>query len=224
MTLLGARALPGGMTLGILLAFLAVAALAYVTPGPDWFVVMRHATTSRRDGWLAALGVQCGLLLHLSAAAVGVAALLLASAQAFTVLKLAGAAYLVVLGFRALRDSFRPVGRVDEPDDAAPVQPARHVVRQSFVANVLNPKAAIFFVAVLPQFVAPGSSVTGQVVVLGLLDVALGLVWWAFFVLGVRGVRGLLGARRSRLVVDRVAGAALLGLGGALAVSGRRAA
>lgn len=214
------------MTLGIVLAFLAVAALAYVTPGPDWFVVMRHATTSRRDGWLAAVGVQCGLLVHLAAAAVGVAALLLASAQAFTVLKLAGAAYLVWLGLRALRDSFRYAGATDDglPGEGAARPAPGSVLRQAFVANVLNPKAALFFVAVLPQFVTPGGSVAGQVVVLGLLDVVLGLAWWAVFVLGVRAVRELLGARRSRLVVDRVAGTALVGLGGVLALSGRRAA
>lgn len=69
------------------LAFLAVAGLAYVTPGPDWFVVMRHAMRSRRDGLLAAVGVQGGLLVHLTAAAVGVATILLASATAFTVLR-----------------------------------------------------------------------------------------------------------------------------------------
>ncbi|KQT94320.1 lysine transporter LysE [Marmoricola sp. Leaf446] len=214
------------MGLGIVLGFLAVAALAYITPRPDWFVVMRHATGSRRDGWLAAIGVQCGLLVHLTAAAVGVAALLLASAQAFPVLKLAGAAYLVLLGLRALRDSVR---RADEaevagPDGGASRLPAGSVLRQAFVANVLNPKAALFFVAVLPQFVSPGGSVAGQVVVLGLLDVVLGLAWWAVFVMGIGAARGLLGARRSRVVVDRVAGVALIGLGGLLATSGRRVA
>lgn len=213
-----------GMDLGTLTAFLAVAAVAYVTPGPDWFVVMGHATTSRRAGWVAALGVQCGLLVHMTAAAVGVAAVILASAQAFTVLKLAGAAYLVFLGVRALRSSFTHGEDGDGRDapDEAPLRAGR-VWRQSFTANVLNPKAALFFVAVLPQFLSPASSVPAQVVVLGLLDVALGLAWWAVFVVGVRRVRAVLGGRRSRVLVDRLSGTALIGLGGLLAVSGRRA-
>ncbi|WP_205471986.1 LysE family translocator [Nocardioides sp. SYSU D00038] len=214
------------MELGTLIAFLVVAAVAYVTPGPDWFVVMRHATTSRRQGWVAAAGVQCGLLVHMTAAAVGVAAVILASAQAFTVLKLVGAAYLVLLGVRALRDSWRRSSapdRPDRPDRAEAEQPWGRVWRQSFTANVLNPKAALFFVAVLPQFVSGSLPVASQVVVLGLLDVALGLAWWAVFVVGVRGVRSVLGGARSRVVVDRVAGTALIGLGGVLALSDRRA-
>lgn len=209
------------MDLGTLLTFTAVAAIAYVTPGPDWFVVMRHATTSRRAGWVAAIGVQSGLVVHMTAAAVGVAAVLLASAEAFTVLKLVGAAYLVYLGARALRDSFHH--RPDESDaEGEPAVPLARVWHQSFTANVLNPKAALFFVAVLPQFVSPGTAVAPQVLLLGLVDIALGLAWWAVFVVGVRGVRAALGGRRSRVLVDRVAGTALISLGGLLAASGRK--
>lgn len=215
------------MTLGTVAAFIAIAAIAYATPGPDWFVVMRHAATSRRAGLVAALGVQCGLLVHMTAAAVGVAALILASAQAFTVLKLVGAAYLVLLGARALRDSFRrlPEQSTDQVTsaDTGESSPAR-VWRQSFTANVVNPKAALFFVAVLPQFVSGASAVAPQVVVLGLLDIALGAVWWLVFVVGVRAVQGVVGGTRSRVVIDRVAGSALIGLGGLLAFSGRRLA
>ena len=208
------------MDTGTLLPFLAIAALAYVTPGPDWFVVMRHAATSRRAGWVAALGIQSGLLVHMTAAAVGVAALLLASAEAFTVLKIAGAAYLVYLGVRSLKDSFGSQAPADEEAEIT----AGRVWRQSFTSNLLNPKAALFFVAILPQFVSSDAPVAPQVLVLGLLDIALGIAWWLVFVLGVRAVRSALGGRRSRVVIDRVAGTALIGLGGVLAVSGRRAA
>lgn len=212
------------MTLSTCLAFLAVAALAYVTPGPDWFVVMRHAVSSRRAGLVSALGVQCGLLVHMTAAAVGVAAVLLASASAFTVLKLAGAAYLVFLGVRALRQSFRRHPGDGPSEDRSAEMGLGRVWWESVTANVLNPKAALFFVAVLPQFVSTSSGVAAQVVVLGLLDVALGVFWWAAFVLGVRGAGRLLGGARSRTLVDRVAGLALIGLGGVLALSGRRLA
>lgn len=201
------------------LAFVAVASLAYAAPGPDWFVVMRHAATSRRHGWVAALGVQSGLVVHMCAAAVGVAAVLLASAEAFVVLKLAGATYLVVLGLRALRDSFAATAQPEEV--AGTARGALGVWRQSFVANLLNPKAALFFVAVLPQFLSAAAPVAPQVLVLGVIDIALGLVWWALFVLGVRALRTLTDAGRSRAIVDRVSGVALIGLGGFLVTAGR---
>lgn len=207
-------------------AFCGVALLAYITPGPDWFVVMPPAVTSRRTGWIAALGVQCGLLVHMSAAAVGVAAVILASATAFTVLKWIGAGYLVYLGVRALLASRRAAAGQeagDGPDAAAhPPAPLVQVWRRAFTANVLNPKAALFFVAVLPQFVTPGGPVAAQIVGLGLLDVALGVVWWAVFVLGVHRLRSIMGGSRARIVTDRVAGTALIGLGGVLAAAPSR--
>jgi threonine/homoserine/homoserine lactone efflux protein len=211
------------MTVTTVVAFLAVAALTYVTPGPDWFVVMRHAVSSRRQGFVAAVGVQCGLMVHMTAASVGVAALLLASAKAFTALKLVGAAYLVYLGVRSLLEARRTARASaslasDEPQAATP---AGQVFRQSMLSNVLNPKAALFFVAVLPQFLSSGGSVAGQVIVLGLLDVGLGLVWWTVFVLAIRRITALLGGTRSRVVLGRVSGVALVGLGSALAFTGR---
>lgn len=209
-------------------AFLLVATVAYVTPGPDWFVVMRHAARSRKHGYAAAVGVQTGLVVHISAAALGVAALLLSSAQAFTALKLAGALYLAYLGVRALLDA-RARARTDR---TSPTHPLQHpgepepglvtVWRQAFVANVLSPKAALFFVAVLPQFLDPAGAVAAQVLLLGALDIALGLVWWVALVHGVRAASSVLGATRARVVVDRVAGAALIALAGVLAASPRR--
>lgn len=209
-----------------LVTFTAVAALAYVTPGPDWFVVMRHAATSRRSGLISAIGVQSGLLVHMVAAAIGVAAVLLSSALAFTVLKLVGAAYLIVLGVKALRDSFGSRDRTGraEPHDEGTFLAGAPVWRQSFVANVLNPKAALFFVAVLPQFISSERPVAGQVVLLGTIDIAIGVIWWFAFVYGIRGVQHLLGEAKSWTVLDRVSGAALIGLGGLLAFSGRRLA
>ncbi|WP_207842013.1 LysE family translocator [Williamsia soli] len=201
------------------LAFCGIALLAYVTPGPDWFVVMRHAVRSRRSGWVAAIGVQCGLLVHMTAAAVGVAAILLASATAFTVLKLVGAAYLVYLGVRALLNSRSSSGgSVTEAQEPADLR-LFSVWRQSFIANVLNPKAALFFVAVLPQFVSTGGAVTLQILGLGVIDVALGVVWWAVFVFGVHRLRTLMGGRRARVLTDRISGTALIGLGGGLALT-----
>lgn len=200
------------------LAFCAIAMVAYVTPGPDWFVVMRYAVRSRRAGWVAAAGVQSGLLVHMTAAAIGVAAVVLASATAFTVLKLVGAAYLVYLGVRALWKSRSRSDAVAEHDERSDLRLSR-VWRQSFVANVLNPKAALFFVAVLPQFVSADGAVSLQIVGLGVIDVALGVLWWALFVVGVHRLRTLMGGRRARVLTDRISGTALIGLGGGLALT-----
>lgn len=207
------------MSPSTILAFSAIALLAYVTPGPDWFVVMRHAVRSRRHGWVAAAGVQSGLLVHMTAAAVGVAAVVLASATAFSVLKWVGAAYLVYLGIRALLSSRGSSDTSEDAPDQASDVALFQIWRQAFVANVLNPKAALFFVAVLPQFVSSGGPVSVQILGLGVLDVVLGVVWWSVFVFGIHRLRVFMGGRRARVWTDRVSGTALIGLGGGLALT-----
>lgn len=211
--------------LHLLLAFSLVAVLAYVVPGPDWFVVLGRASRSRREGLLGALGVQCGLVVHMVAAAAGVSALLLASAEAFTVVKLAGACYLVVLGLRSLRSAHGTWRRREQPDPA-PAETANGrggfgVWAQAFTANLLNPKAALFFVAVLPQFLSPSAPVAPQILLLGVLDIAIGCLWWALFVLTTARFSRFLARRRARIAVDTVSGLALTGLGGALALTSR---
>ncbi|WP_040871980.1 LysE family translocator [Nocardia exalbida] len=204
--------------------FAAAVLLAYVIPGPDWFVVLRHASRSRVAGMHAAAGVQCGLIVHMAAAAVGVSAILSTSAEAFTVVKLAGAAYLIVLGGRALRDGYRGWrGRATERAGVSSpaAVPGAQVLAGAFTANVLNPKAALFFVAVLPQFLAPARPVMPQVLLLGALDIAIGGAWWLLFVVTTTRLHALLQRRRAQIAVDSLAGVALTGLGGALAFTDR---
>ena len=205
------------MTFTAVAAFLGVALLAYVTPGPDWFVVARHAGTRRRSGYIAALGVQSGLVIHMTAAALGVAAVLLASAEAFTALKLIGAAYLIYLGVQSLVRVMRHRDGPAAELSADSPTPLGTVYRQSMLANVLNPKAALFFVAVLPQFLDASSTLAPQVLLLGTLDILLGIAWWFLFVNGISRVKKVLGRTRSSVVLDGVSGVALLGLGGTLA-------
>jgi threonine/homoserine/homoserine lactone efflux protein len=205
--------------------FVAAALLAYVIPGPDWFVVLRHASRSRVSGVSAALGVQSGLIVHMTVAALGLSAILLTSAEVFTVVKLLGAAYLAFLGVQALRDAYRG-WRSSEPsaptlsDDSVSSGP-RKVWAQAFAANVLNPKAALFFVAVLPQFVDPTSSVTLQIMTLGAIDIAIGVAWWFLFVFATVRLKSVLHRRRARIGLDTAAGVALCSLGGVLAATGR---
>lgn len=155
------------MTAATLAVFVGVALLAYVTPGPDWFLVLRRAAQGRRVGLVTALGVQAGLLVHMIVASVGVAAVLLSSAALFTLLKLVGAAYLAYLGIAALVDARRADARRSDSAAEPTPPPLLVVFRQALLANVLNPKAALFFVAVLPQFLSPTAPVAPQVLLSG---------------------------------------------------------
>jgi threonine/homoserine/homoserine lactone efflux protein len=156
------------------LGFFIVAALALLlTPGPAvLYIVTRSVDQGRRAGIVSMLGVHVGTLVHIAAAAAGLSALLAASALGFSVVKYAGAGYLVYLGIRRL---------MDRPDTSASVDRREPRLRRAFldgvVVNVLNPKTALFFLAFLPQFVdVSRGRVGGQVLVLGLVFVLLGLV------------------------------------------------
>ena len=137
------------------------------------YIVTRSIHQGRGAGLASVLGIHVGTLVHLTAATVGLSAILVSSATAFTVVKLLGALYLIVIGIRTL------LGRAD-PDDTDPQRPPRRRRRdfaEGVVVNVLNPKTALFFLAFLPQFVDPdGGRAWEQILVLGLTFMALGLV------------------------------------------------
>jgi threonine/homoserine/homoserine lactone efflux protein len=146
---------------------LASAALA-VVPGPAvTYIVMHSVDKGRRAGLASAAGVASGGLVHVAAATVGLSALIASSATAFTVVKLVGAVYLVVVGIR------RIAGRDDSEQVQAQPAPMRRIYRQGVIVNVFNPKTALFFLAFLPQFVDRGASVPPQVALLGLTFAAI---------------------------------------------------
>ncbi len=204
------------------LTLFIVAALALlVTPGPAvLFIVARSIEQGRGAGIVSTLGIGAGTLVHVAAAALGVSALLVSSALAFDVLKYVGAAYLIYLGIRRFADAGRGADRAELRRE-----PLRRLFYQGMVVNLLNPKAAMFFFAFLPQFVdVERGGVARQVLGLGLLFVMLAIVTdslWALLAgtLGqwLRERHGLLRAQRY------VAGSVLVALGIATAVSGSRA-
>src|SRR6476619_3453442 len=151
----------------IVLFLLAATALA-VVPGPAVaYIVTRSIDQGRRAGIVSALGVASGGLVHVAAATVGLSALIASSATAFTVVKLVGAVYLVVVGIRR-------IAGLDESEQVqAPPAPLRRLYRQGVIVNVFNPKTALFFLAFLPQFVDRGSSIPPQVALLGLTFAAI---------------------------------------------------
>jgi threonine/homoserine/homoserine lactone efflux protein len=156
--------------------FVASGLLLNVTPGPDTaFIVGRGLQFGWKGGAAAALGVSAGCLVHVTAAAVGLSALLMASTLAFTAVKLIGAAYLIWLGIGMLLS--RAAGFAVASDDAPALRPAQ-VFRQGMWTNALNPKVALFFLAFLPQFVdaeAPHKALA--FLVLGLIFVANGTLY-----------------------------------------------
>jgi threonine/homoserine/homoserine lactone efflux protein len=148
---------------------LASLALA-VVPGPAvLYIVARSVDQGRLAGLVSALGIGTGGLVHVVAATVGLSSLLASSATAFTVVKYAGAAYLILLGIRRL------LTREEVGEEALrPPRANRRIFRDGVVVNVLNPKTALFFLAFLPQFVEPGASAaTLQILLLGLIFVVI---------------------------------------------------
>lgn len=201
------------------LLFVLAALTLLLIPGPAvLYVVGQSIDRGRRAGLASVLGLHTGTLVHIAAAAAGISSLVVASATAFSVVKYAGAAYLVVLGVRRLLAKGE---RLD--DETRGPTDLRHHFCQGIVVNVLNPKTALFFLAFLPQFIDPHGSVALQVVVLGLTFLALGLVTDSIWAL----VAGATGARLRRS--DRFprferwfSGSVLVGLGVAAAATGSR--
>jgi threonine/homoserine/homoserine lactone efflux protein len=202
------------------LGFLAVSALVIVTPGQDTALTIRNTLVGgRRAGASTALGVASGQAVWAVATSAGVAAILVASEPAFLALKLIGAAYLVFLGAQALMSAFRGVRRHDGPD-AGERLPGRVAYRQGVVSNLGNPKMAVFFTSLLPQFVSGGDASFAGLLALGLLFCALTLLWLTAYAVAVARAGDLLRRSRVRRALDALTGAVLVALGIRLATQG----
>jgi threonine/homoserine/homoserine lactone efflux protein len=197
------------------LALFAAGALALLlVPGPAvLYIVAQSAEHGRLAGIVSVGGVHLGTLVHVAAAAVGLSALIVSSAVAFSLVKYAGAAYLICLGIRRLL--------ARDPGVLLPTrdQPLSRLFTQGAVVNVLNPKTALFFLAFLPQFVDPERTVWTQVVILGLTFVALGFVSDGAYAVAAGTLGGWLRARRRAL--RYASGSVFVGLGVSAALAKR---
>ncbi|MEC3766137.1 LysE family translocator [Cupriavidus sp. SS-3] len=203
-----------------LIPFLIAAVVLAITPGPAIaYVVARTAAGGRSEGLASCLGTGIGGLLHVLAAAAGVSLVIAQSAMAFSLLKYLGAAYLVFLGIRLLR-------RKEQPAAVAAVPPrgARRALAEGVVVEVLNVKTALFFLAFLPQFVAPGQAAVSQLVPLGCICVALNTLVDVVVVFAAHRLlrSGAASAARARLMT-RASGVTMVGLGAFLALARRQA-
>ncbi|MBA4865226.1 LysE family translocator [Streptomyces sp. PSKA54] len=193
-----------------LLAFTGVAAGMVAMPGADFTVVVRNALVSRRMGVACALGIAGGLLFHTALAVAGVAAVLAAVPALFRVLQLMGGAYVLYLGVRTLQSVARPRPAEDAGEEKAT---AGGGLRQGFLTNALNPKAPITFFSLLPQFVPAGSPAMPRTLVLALIVVVLGLLWFPMVALLVDRLGRWLRRPRAARAVAAVTGTALTALG-----------
>lgn len=198
--------------------FVATGILLNLTPGQDTFYILgRSLTQGTRAGVASAFGITVGSFVHTAMAAVGLSALLATSAYAFTIVKLLGAAYLVYLGVRMLTAPSVAPGMARTTAGGS----ALTAFRDGVLTNVLNPKVALFFLALMPQFIDPGSdSKVLAFFVLGLTFITSGTAWCLVLAVGAGRARHLfVRHERAMNLVSRAAGGLFVMLGLRLAVS-----
>jgi threonine/homoserine/homoserine lactone efflux protein len=199
--------------------FITVSWALIIAPGPDMlYVITRGMTHGRKAGILSALGVICGILVHTTAAALGLTLIFETSAFAFLIVKYMGAAYLVYLGIKAWYDT-----SVFSIQTSPARMNAPRLFWQGVLSNVLNPKIAIFFLAFLPQFVDKGSGhITLQLILLGLTFACFGLCFLLVIGYSSGSIGSWLTGRPQRAqYLQRLAGITLIGLGVRLALEER---
>jgi threonine/homoserine/homoserine lactone efflux protein len=193
-------------------AFALAALVLIMLPGPDQALITRNALVGGRSGGLVTMvGGVLGVTVHAGAAAIGLSALLLASAEAFTVLKTVGAAYLIWLGVQMIRSAIRSRGcaAVDEPD-VVPLSRAAFL-RQGFLSNALNPKVALFFVTFLPQFLSgDNGSPRTEALLLSAIFAGLYVAWFGLYLLAVDRLGRWLRRPRVKARIEQVTGTLLI--------------
>lgn len=199
----------------LLLPYLGVIVVLTITPGPDMLLVLRNGIRGGAGAaWATGLGCCTGIAVHATLAVLGLSAILAASDEAFTTVKVAGAAYLVWLGLNAL---IRPGGLVESD----PTELRGSAYRQGLLTNLLNPKIALLFLTLLPQFVADGEPRVATTAVLAAIFLAGAVLWWRAFSLAVGPLGRFLSRPRVVSRFERGAGALLVAIGVRVALERR---
>jgi threonine/homoserine/homoserine lactone efflux protein len=194
-----------------MITFAIAALLLIMLPGPDQALITRNALVGgRTGGLLTMLGGALGLTVHAGAAAVGLSALLVASAKAFTVVKIVGACYLAWLGVHLLREAVRSRRSSEAHEPVAAPRWSTYLL-QGFLSNALNPKVALFFVTFLPQFLtADGGSPRARALLLSLVFAGLYLAWFSLYVASVQQLGRWLRRPKVRARIEQVTGSVLV--------------
>jgi threonine/homoserine/homoserine lactone efflux protein len=205
-----------------LLAFAVISYVLILVPGPNvLFVISRSLQLGRAAGLGAVVGGQLGVYAQVIAVALGIGALVQRSAAVFTFLKLAGAAYVVYLGVQAVRHRTSLTAALDLPVER---QSTARMVRDGFVVGVTNPKAIVFFAAVLPQFAVPSAGhMQLQLLLLGAVFIGIALVSDSMWAIAAGTARAWIARSPRRLeLVGGTSGLVMIGIGASLALTGRR--
>lgn len=202
------------------LAGLGVLVLLTISPGADMALIARITIArGRRAAFLTSLGICSGLLVHATASALGLSVVLATSAEAFTVVKLVGAAYLAYLGARSIRDSLAP--HATEAVDGPRVERRGTSFLQGLLNNVLNPKVAVFYLTFLPQFIDPSGNVLAQSLVFAFVHAVMGIAWLSAYAYVLARLSTFFARGGVRQWLERITGAVLIGLGVRLAFERR---
>ena len=199
-----------------LYAFIGVAALLTIMPGADMALVTKNVlAVGRRRAMLTIVGICAGCVIHATASALGLSAILATSATAFNVVKTLGAGYLIWIGVQSIRESRNAAVAApsSEPSKRARLGP----FLQGFLTNLLNPKVAVFYLTFLPQFISPGEAVLKRSLLLASIHIAMGFVWLTAYAWFIDRVGAVLTRPRVKMGLERVTGGLLIALGARLA-------
>ena len=198
-----------------LYAFIGVAALLTILPGADMALVTRNVlAVGRRRAMLTIAGICAGCVIHATASALGLSAILATSATAFNVVKTLGAGYLIWIGIQSIREAGQPA-TVASDDSARRARLGPFL--QGFLTNILNPKVAVFYLTFLPQFISPGEPVLRRSLLLASIHIAMGFVWLTAYAWFIDRLGAVLTRPRVKAWLERVTGGLLIALGARLA-------
>jgi len=198
-----------------LYAFIGVAALLTVLPGADMALVTRNVlAVGRRRAMLTIAGICTGCVIHATASALGLSAILATSATAFNVVKTLGAGYLIWIGIQSIREAGQPA-TVTSEDSARRARLGPFL--QGFLTNILNPKVAVFYLTFLPQFISPGEPVLRRSLLLASIHIAMGFVWLTAYAWFIDRLGAVLTRPHVKAWLERLTGGLLIALGARLA-------
>ena len=206
-------------------AFVGIAAVLTITPGADMALVAKNVFMRGRSGSFATIvGICSGLFVHATASALGLSAILAASARAFEIVKWVGAAYLFYLGAMALRRAARAAAPALSQSAGASGKDRSGWwggFAEGMLTNVLNPKVALFYLTFLPQFIAPGDPVLRVSLFLASLHVVMGLVWLTIYSRALHKLNATMTRSGVRRAIEAATGGLLMALGARLAFAKR---
>ena len=199
--------------------FVLMCIFLIILPGPDTAIVTKNTLTAGKIGGLkTALGTCCALLIHTSAAVLGLSAIIVKSALLFSVFKYVGAVYLIYLGVKTLWS-------LRKKEEAASVEmntksqfENTSCFKQGFLTNILNPKVAVFFLTFLPQFVDPGSNTFLPFLIMGITYTVLSAIWFLLYVYLINQISAFMKKPKAQNIIEGITGTILIGFGIKLAL------